>query len=174
MARKPKKSASKSAKKPTDYIKVGRKRLYKDTEMYRIVSVAASMKNQSVEKFVRENEKAVERIMEKGSSTIIKESDEVERIISAIPKRANVYINGNKETRTKAKFVVHSFKQNLLAVAEVYDRILHNIKFDLKGNLYLNIPYPEEYLDIDNEDDLLYFIDRKYKSIIYFVNKKKD
>lgn len=169
------KSLAKARKsKATNFVRVGEQKIPKESALYHIIEIAAKSKNQSVKDFIKENPKTVERFAEKGSDTVVKESDQIEEVIDKLPKRAKIYNKQKEVSRTRAKFLVHSFKSNLMSQAEVYERILHEITFDLKGNLFLNIPLPEEYLEISEEDELLYFIDRKYPSIIYFTNSKKD
>lgn len=178
MAKQPKKKQSKKTptkkiSKEKDFIKVGRKKIFTDTPVYEIIKAAAKLKGESIKKFVERNPKAIERYAEKGSDAIELEFDKIEDTIDNLGKRSNVYNKGNKISKSKAKFLVHSFKSNLMSIAEVYDKILTEVIFDMKGNILLDLPEVDEYIDLDEEDELLYWIDRKYDNIKYFTNKDK-
>lgn len=55
-------------------------------------------------------------------------------------------------------------------MAEVYEAIMIEAAYDLYGNLHIDLPKPGEYADIEDEEELLDFIDSEYSNIRYIRN----
>lgn len=151
-------------------VQVGSDTIRKGSEIYAIVEKAAEKKGVSVKQFIKDNKEEIIKLANKGSITVVKEADYVEREIDAMPRTAKVFINGKRVSKPKAKYILSSFKSNAITIASIYDVLNMEITFDLKGNLYLDIPLPEEYANIEDGEELLGLIDASYPHISYIRN----
>jgi hypothetical protein len=167
------KSLAKARKvKASNYVQIGDTSVKKTSEIYGIVEKAAKMKGQTVKQFIKDNKEDINRLAEKGSVTIVKEADYVEKEIGKLGRTNKVYVNGKKVSKAKAKYIVSSFKANTVTTANVYDVLNMEISYDLKGNLYLDVPEPEEYFLIEDEEEFLGLLDSSYPGISYIRNDK--
>jgi hypothetical protein len=71
----------------------------------------------------------------------------------SIPKGASVYINGKRTTRAKAVERLTRLKGRILRTGLTYDRIGVEYTFDAKGNMYLELPTPDEWVKAGKDSD---------------------
>lgn len=157
-------------------LKIGDTVIPENSEMYRIVALSAIAKNQTIRKYARENEAAITQLATDGYIYL---SREIDYLIDDIKLAQSINISsrsGGKDVKTgksKSKYYFIHLKQTMLNIADVYDSILVEHSYDLKGNMYVNFPLPDEYEEMEDEEDLLEYIDRFYPNIHYYRNDKE-
>lgn len=152
----------------------------KNSDLYKTIEESARIKGQSVAKFVKENKKAIESLIKNGKVFITRETDYLIKDIQKLPKSKIVY---NYEKPISRLDAIYALQQLLMASVSVSNIVLlmYEVGYDLKGNMYLEIPLPGQYeslledledlgedTDSDAEKDRLWteFLD-KYPTITY-------
>lgn len=154
-------------------LKLGDTVIPENSEIYRIVAESAAIKGQTVKKYAKENEAAIKKLAGEG---VIHMSREIDNLVDDIASAIIVYItsrSGGKDVATKkatAKYYLVNLKQVMLNRCPIYEKILVEHSYDLKGNLYIKVPLPDEYEEMEDGEDLLEYIDRFYPNISYYRN----
>lgn len=152
----------------------------KNSDLYKTIAASAALKKQSVAEFIKENKKAVEALIKNGKVFITRETDYVIKDIQGLPKSKVVFNFNEPIPRIDA---IYALQQLLMASVSVSNIVLlmYEVGYDLRGNLYLEIPTPDKYEellsdieemgdDTDSEqakdEEWTNFLDR-YKTITY-------
>lgn len=119
----------------------------KNSDLYKTIEAAAALKKQSVAKFVKENKKAVEALIKNGKVFITRETDYVIKDIQGLPKTKEVFNFDKPISRVDA---IYALQQLLMASVSVSNIVLlmYETGYDLKGNMYLEIPAPNLYEEL--------------------------
>jgi len=123
---------------------IGGLKVAKNTDLYRTIEASAKAKGQTVKQFVKDNEAAILKLAKNGSITINRETDYVIKDIQNLPKHNEVFVF---DVPTERIDVIYAL-QRLQMVSSNHSYIVlitYDVKYDLKGNMYLNIPMPNKY-----------------------------
>lgn len=142
------------------------------TKAYEVIILSAKNKKQSVKKFIKENEKAIEQLLADYLLFFKSEIDTLVKVIRELPKKAEIHVpvKRKKMSRPRAIFILHSIKKAMLELAPIYEAVFIEAAYDLYGNMHFNCPQPGEYKHIEDGDELLDFIDENYQNITYIRN----
>jgi len=164
----PKKEAG---KKSQEEIKVAGKIIKPGSKAYELISEGAKVKNQSVKKFVQENEAAIEKMLKDFLIFAKKEIDDLIILIRSLDKSSKVFcpIKTKVISRPYAIYLLHAIKKAILETELTYEVVFIEYAFDLSGNIHFNCPRPSEYIEYMGEE-LLEFIDDEYPNITYIRN----
>lgn len=168
-------SATKAAKtRKNNTLQVGDTKIPRNSELYHIVKKSAELKSMTVREFARKNKAAIEQLAGKGEVHLTREAD---YIIADMAKAKDVYVNGKKTPTVAAQYALQSFKSAFVEEATVYPILNIEHHYDLKGNLYINFPMPEEYSHFADryegeelQDRWRNYIDKQYPLIFYIPN----
>lgn len=171
-----KKAIAKVVSKKTPSVKakaitIGGITIEPDSKAYEILQASATNTNKTLAKFVKENEKAIEKLLADYLIAFKKECDDLIKLIHELPKKAKVFSPVRTKTITKhyVIFLLHSIKKAILETGVTYEPVFVEASFDLYGNLHVDVPRPGEYKELEGED-LLDFIDSEYPNITYIRN----
>lgn len=153
-------------------IKIGDTTVEPGTKAYELISASAKNKNQSIAKFVKENEKAIEQMLKDFLIFFKSEIETLVQTIRELPKNVKIFvpIRGNILSKARAIFILHAIKKTMLELCEIYEVVFIEAAYDLYGNLHFNCPQPGEYKNIEDGEELLEFIDDRYANITYIRN----
>jgi len=153
-------------------LKIGKHTVDPTSKAYEIIILSARNKNQSLKKFVKENESAIEKLLDDYLIFVKSEIDNLIKQIRELPKKAKVFIpiHGKEKSRPRAIFMLHSIKKAMMELAAIYEVVFIEYGMDLYGDLHFNCPQPHEYKDIEDGDELLDWIDEHYPNITYIRN----
>jgi len=169
----PKKEApkEKARKESQAEIKVAGKIIKPGSKAYELISEGAKVKNQSIRKFVQENESAIEKMLKDFLIFYRKEIDDLIILIRSLHKSAKIYcpIKFKVISRPYAIFLLHAIKKAILETELTYEVIFIEYAFDLNGNIHFNCPRPSQYAELMGEE-LLEFVDDEYPNISYIRN----
>lgn len=148
------KQLQKARKKKVDStLMIGETKIPKNSELYRTIEAAAKIKKQTVRQFVKDNTKAIENLSRKGSVTVTRETDYVIKDIQALPKSKKIYIYDEPESRVDVIYALQQIQMTSSNNSNIVV-ILYEVRYDLKGNMYLDIPLPGEYKTlVDDMED---------------------
>jgi hypothetical protein len=149
-------SLQKARKKKIDgTLLIGESKIPRNSELYRTIEAAAKIKGQTVKQFVKENPKAIENLAKKGSVTITRELDYVIKDIQALPRGKKVFINEREVSRVDAIFALQKLQMTNTNYSYIVVTLIE-VRYDLKGNMYLDIPLPGDYEDLlDDIDEMI-------------------
>lgn len=148
-------AASKAAKKRKENTLIlNGVKIPRNSELYSTIEAAAKIKKQSVSTFVKKNKKAIELLMEDGSVVISRETEYAIRDIQKLPKKTKIFIGERNVSKEEAIFALQDIQSNSMRISNIVV-INYELKYDLLGNLHLDIPLPEDYEDLlDDIDEL--------------------
>lgn len=170
-ASKEKTPKKKKVQKSEEPIKIAGKIIKPGSEAYELIQTGAKAKNQTVKKFVRENEEAISRMLENYLIFFKKEIDDLIKFIRELPDGSKIFspIKHKKISRSYVIYLLHAIKKAMLETSLIYEVVFIEYALDLYGNLHVNVPRPGEYAELGG-DDLLEFIDDRYANITYIRN----
>ena len=157
---------ARKAKQDKEFI-VGETKIPKDSDLYKLISAAAKENKQSVKRYTKTHKEDIDKLVEKGKIFIVREGD---YLFEDIKKSKAVYIKGKRVSKSQAQLNVQELQTDLMTRGKTYHVIFIEHSYDLKGNLYLDIPSLEDLQKNTGKDDLRYFIDKKYPNIKYIPN----
>lgn len=136
----------------------------KGSELERIIKGSAKQKKMSVSAFLKKHKKEVEALAKNGTLYVTRE---VDYILDDISKATEVQIDGNKYSRTKSKFLLSEFKRQFVNGAKIIPVVNMEYGLTLQGVMKLKFPLPEEYEDLESEQEWRDFMDNDYPEIFY-------
>lgn len=166
-------AASKAAKKRKDNTaKIGDTNIPRDTRLYELIEQSARLKKQSVKKFIKDNKDAIKELMEGDRIVLQRETSYAIKDINKLPKRSKVYINGQLVSRGDAVYALQSITSSAMQHTETVV-INYEMSYDLKGNLYLDLPTEQEIEEAeDNPEDYEELLDTWEGFVVVKSGKK--
>lgn len=145
--------------------------LKKDDPGYIIIAGSARNKNQSVAKFVKDNESAICKMLSDYLVFEKKEIDYLRADIKSLPNNKKTFVPTKTfvKSHTRASFLLHMLKKTMIELAAIYPFVFIEYAYDLEGNIHFNCPQPSEYAEMDGEE-LLDFLDNDYPNITWIRN----
>lgn len=132
---------------------IGEIKIPRDSELYRTIEAAAKLKGQTIKKFVKDNTKAIENLYKKGSVTITRETDYVIKDIQALPKSKKIYVYDEPHSKVDVIYALQQIQMTSSNNSNIVV-IMYEVRYDLSGNMYLDIPLPGEYKTlVDDMED---------------------
>lgn len=116
----------------------------KNSDLYKTIAESARIKGQSVARFIKENKKAIENLIKNGKVFITRETDYLIKDIQQLPKSRKIFNFDKPISRLDA---IYALQQLMMASVSVSNIVLlmYEVGYDLKGNMYLEIPTPGKY-----------------------------
>lgn len=153
-------------------IKVGSRVIEPGSKAYEIIFLSAKNTNKSLDRFIKENEKAIEELLSNYLIFFKTEIDNLIKQIRELPKKSKVHIpvHGSEKSRARSIFMLHSIKKAMLELAAIYEVVFIEWGIDLDSDMHFNCPQPGEYKNIEDGEELLDFIDEYYPNITYIRN----
>jgi hypothetical protein len=147
--------ATKAAKtRKAKIAKVGKTTIPQDSELYEIIEKSAALKGQTVERFINENRKAIEKLKKDGKIVLSRSTDYAISDINKLPKRNKVYINGNPVSKGDAMYAIQELSSTSARVSNIVN-VNYELSYDLTGDLYIEMPMPEQYEELlESFDDM--------------------
>lgn len=139
-----------------------------------LIDVAARMKGISTKKFRKLYPKEVADFERDMTIRYSRDAQLLKKDIQFLPKGKFVYNNGKRVRRDKAQYLITRL-YNKIQEAPVSERVGLFHHYDGAGNLHINVPSPQDYIEMDG-DEFLEFLDDNYpEDITYYMstNKKK-
>jgi hypothetical protein len=157
------------AAKKSKYIQLGKKQVNENSLLGKIIKKSAEIKKTTVKKYVKENQKRIERLGDNYRETV--NEIPIDSIAGYIEKRmsnAKTYINGVAFSEVEAIYEIEHLRNRIRRIDSSIMQIFWTFLIDMKGNLYFDIPdWPEDnFQDWDIEDIISYFADYGIKIII--------
>lgn len=147
-------AASKAAKKRKDNTaKVGRLTIPRNSNLYKLLEDSAKLKKQPVGKFIRENKEAIEELMRDDRIVIQRETAYAIKDINKLPKKSKIFINGQQVSKGDAVHAIQSLTSSAMQHTETVV-VTYELSYDLKGNLYLDMPTEEEIEEAEDDPEL--------------------
>lgn len=138
-------------------LKIDEFKVPKNSELYRKVEAAATMKGQTVRQFMskKKNKDAVLLLFKDGGITMYRESEYLIEDIRKMPKGKKVFWNQNEVDRLYAISLIMEVQSLSMQLANVV-MIRYEIRWDLIGNLYISDIYEREDIDgvIEEMDEI--------------------
>lgn len=152
--------AAKSRKiKRDETLKIEGLKIPKNSELYQKIKGVASMKGQTVAKWIKnkKNKAAVLLLFKNGGITVDRESEYLIGDIRKMPKKAKVFWNGEEVTKVYAISLIMEIQASSAQFSNIV-MIRYEVRWDLMGNLHItHVPSREEIdeaiADMDNYDD---------------------
>jgi hypothetical protein len=146
-------SASKAAKtRANNTAFIGKTKIPRNSELYRIIKASADIKGQTVKKFISSNKGAIKKLAKDGNIVIPRETEYAISDIKGLPRSSKIFIGGKQVTKEQAILALQTLQSTSMNVSNIVV-LNHELKYDLTGNLYLDIPQPEDYSDLLDELD---------------------
>jgi len=128
-------------KEKSKTIKLGNKRVKRDSPLGRIIEKSAKAKNQSEKQFIEKGGKEILFDLQKGLKSVDNRSiDDIIKMIEKKAKYQQVFVNEVSFTDTEAIFELENFKNEIKRISKTIMQILMDYESDLDGNFYLTIP----------------------------------
>jgi hypothetical protein len=146
-------AASKAAKtRKNKTAKIGSVTVPRNSELYKIIEASAKLKKQNVSTFIKENQEAIENLLQEGRVPITRETGYAIKDISNLPNKSKVFINGQQVSKGDAIYALQSLTSSAM---QHTDTVVMNyeMSYDLAGNLYLELPTEEEVEEAESADD---------------------
>lgn len=152
--------AAKSRKiKKDETLKIEGLKIPKNSELYQKIEGVASMKGQSVAKWIKnkKNKAAVLLLFKNGGITVDRESEYLIGDIRKMPKKAKVFWNEEEVTKVYAISLIMEIQASSAQFSNIV-MIRYEVRWDLMGNLHItHVPSREEIdeaiSDMDSYDD---------------------
>lgn len=146
-------AASKAAKsRKNNTAKIGDVVIPRNTELYETIEASARLKKQSIASFIKKYPDAIKELMHEQRIVISRETTYAIRDISKLPKGSKIYINGEKVGKGDAIYAIQAITSSAMQHTETVV-INYELSFDLKGNLYLELPTEAELEEAEEADD---------------------
>lgn len=146
-------AASKAAKTRTDNTAIiGKTRIPRSSELYRIIQASARIKGQTIRKFIASNKRAISKLAKDGNIVISRETEYAISDIRKLPKSSKIFIGKNQVSKEQAILALQTLATTSVNVSNIVV-INHEMKYDYSGNLYLDIPEPDDYSELLDEID---------------------
>jgi hypothetical protein len=146
-------AASKAAKKRKDNTaKVGGVVIPRNSELYETIEASARIKRQSVSTFIKQNQEAIEQLMQDGRVVLTRETDYAISDINKLPSSRKIFINDQEVSKGDAIYALQSFTS---AAMQYTDTVVINyeLSYDLTGNLFLDLPSEEQITQAEEDAD---------------------
>ena len=138
-------AATKAAKtRAAKTAKIGDTTIPRNSELYEIIEHSAAAKGQSVNTFIKKNKQAIQELLRDGKVPIQRETSYAISDISKLPKRSKIFINGEKVSKADAIYAIQNFTSTSMQFSTTVV-VNYEMSYDLTGNLYLELPMPDEY-----------------------------
>jgi hypothetical protein len=161
-ARKAKKTREEKAK-----YKAPRKKSEKaPAQVSDLIDVAAKAKGMSPKKFRKKYAKEVEKFERTGTLFYNREIDILKLDIKFM-KGKYIHNQGRRTTKIKAIYWLTRLKNKIIETGLVYDRVNVEHYYDGKGNLFLEIPIPKEYVNLEGQN-FLNWLKENYPTITFY------
>jgi hypothetical protein len=149
-------SASKAARtRANNTAVIGKTKIPRNSELYRIIKASANLKGQTVKKFISSNKAAINKLAKDGNIVISRETEYAISDIKKLPRASKIFIDGNQVTKEQAILALQTLQSTSMNVSNIVV-LNHEMKYDFLGNLHLDIPQPEDYDDLlDDIDGLM-------------------
>jgi hypothetical protein len=129
---------------------IGKTKIPRNSELYRVIHAAAGLKGQTVKKFISSNKAAIQRFVKDGSVVISRETEYAISDIKSLPRSSKIFIGGLQVSKEQAILALQTLQSTSMNVSNIVV-LNHELKYDLLGNLHLDIPQPEDYGDLLDE-----------------------
>lgn len=139
----------------------------KGSELERIVKGSAKQKKMSVAKFLKKHKKEVEALAKNGTIYLTREADYVQ---DDIGKAQGVEVDGEKMSKTKAKFFLSEFKRLFVIEGQVYPIINIEFGITLKGIIKIDFPLPDDYDGLSSPDEWRDLVSSNFPHIFWIPN----
>lgn len=138
-------AASKAAKtRKQSTAKIGDTIIPRNSELYEIIEQSANAKGLPVSTFIKKNKQAIQELLRDGKVPIQRETSYAISDISKLPKRSKIYINGEKVSKADAIYAIQNFTSTSMQYTSTVV-VNYEMSYDLTGNLYLELPMPDDY-----------------------------
>lgn len=145
-------AASKAAKKRKENTaKIGQTIVPRNSRLYELIEDSARLKKQPVSKFIKDNKAAIEELMQDDRIVIQRETSYAISDINKLPKKSKIYINDVEVSKGDAIYALQSLTSSAMQMTETVI-INYELSYDLKGNLYIQIPTEEEIEEAEQDD----------------------
>lgn len=149
----------------------------RDSEMYRMIGLAAKAKKMTVAAFIKKYRDAIEALMKDGDFVLQRETEYLIDDLKKLGKGKSVFVNdGNGFRKTGAKkdiYNITAFTQHIASNSEIF-LIMYRVHRKMNGDLSHYLPDVEEYEGLEEEDSLMDMLDGFYPEITYLISKKKE
>lgn len=149
----------------------------RDSEMYKIIEAAAKYKKMTVAQFIKKHRDSIEALMRDGDFVLQRETEYLIDDVKAVKKGSKVFVNDGNGFRvfSKKNDILHivQFTQHISTHTEIF-LIIYRVHRKLNGDLSHYLPDPEEYVGLEEEEELMEMLDSFYPEITYLISKKKD
>lgn len=125
---------------------------------------SALQKGMSTASFIKKHREEIERLAVNGTVYIPRE---VDSILGDMKSASSIYVNGEKMSKAKAKFLLSEFKREFVTTAKVIPVVNMEYGLTLNGKMILTFPMPDEYEDLQSTEDWFGFLDSEYPEIFY-------
>lgn len=156
-------------KKADNQVKVGETIIPENSDLHKIIEEGARQQKLTVKQYIKKHKEALSDYIEKGEVHMIRA---VKNLKGDIKKAKSVRINGKKVSKKKAEQMLEEFNNTFVEEGGIYDIIALEHEYDMKGNLFLELPDPEEYEGLEGPD-FQEFINDNYKKINFISNDSK-
>jgi len=156
------------------YIQIDELKIPKNSELGILLTKSAKIKKMSLSKYVSTYKDDILDLAKKGSTHVEREVDYILVDMNVTPK---IFVNGNPVTKTKAKYYLQTFKNTFVNEGRVYPHIFIEHSYNLSGEMKIEYPLPEEYVNFSDEyeeEELVEhwrkFVSNKYPKIKFIPN----
>lgn len=138
-----------------------------------LISKAARGHGLTDKQFRKKFPKEVKKLESKMVLSYSRDLELLKNDIQFLPEGKKVFNKGKRIKRDQARYLLTRF-YNKMQQEAVAERMGVQNTYDGEGDLYIDIPTPDEYADLEGEE-LLEYIDDNYDGIDYYRsnNKKK-
>lgn len=169
-------AAAKGRKRKADAVAVvGDLIVPKDSEMYQIIQRAAKIKKLTVKQFMKKHKEAISSLMKEGDFVLQRETDYLIEDIQKLKKGKKVFVNDGNGYRQTAKskdiFNIQTFTQFIFSNTDIF-LLIYRVHYKLDGDLSHYLPSPEEYEELEDEENIIAMLDSYYPEITYLKSAK--
>lgn len=147
-----------------------------NSEMYALIQRAAKSQKMTVAAFVKKNREAIIALMKDGDNVMNRETDRLIDDVKAVKKNGGtVFVNdGNGFFKTPALKDIFNIQTFIQAVhtTDIF-MVFFRVHSKLNGDLTHFLPPPEEYEDLEGNEEFMYMLDTYYPEITYLISPSK-
>lgn len=147
----------------------------KDSELYRIIEKGAKLKKMTVKQFTKKYKKELLTLAKEGDFIVQRETEYLIDDIRHVKKGNKIMVNDGNGYRVVGKYAdilhIQQFTQHIVANTDIF-LITYRVHLKTAGDLSHYLPSPEEYEEMEEQEELEGMLDGFYPEITYLKSGK--
>ncbi len=123
----------------------------RDSELYELLEASAKAKKMTVKAFIKKYNQDIKEFIKDGNLVLSRETSYAIKDIERLPRRSNVYINGEKVTKGDAIYALQSFTSSAMQHTNTVI-VNYELSYDQQGNLHLTLPKESDIEGAENDE----------------------